>query len=58
MAGHGCVFRYSGLVSEVPEKAATIAGEINMATKVRPIRKSCILVSPLGEVLENLSTSL
>lgn len=33
---------YSGLVSEVPEKAATIAGVITIATKVRPIRRSCI----------------
>ena len=33
---------YSGLVSEVPEKAATIAGAITIPTKVRPIRRSCI----------------
>jgi hypothetical protein len=33
---------YSGLFSEVPEKAATMAGLITMRTKVRPIRRSCI----------------
>ena len=33
---------YSGLVSEVPEKAATIAGAITIPTKVRPIRRSCM----------------
>jgi hypothetical protein len=39
---------YSGLVSEEPEKAATIAGLRTMATKVRPIRISCIgVVSPV-----------
>jgi hypothetical protein len=37
---------YSGLVSDVPEKAATIAGAITIPTKVRPIRRSCIEVSP------------
>jgi hypothetical protein len=38
---------YSGLVSEDPEKAATMAGEMTIATKVRPIRRSCIGVAPL-----------
>ena len=37
---------YSGLVSELPEKAATMAGEMTIATKVRPIRRSCIEVAP------------
>ena len=37
---------YSGLVSEVPEKAATIAGAITIPTKVRPIRRSCMGVIP------------
>jgi len=37
---------YSGLVSEVPEKAATIAGARTIPTKERPIRRSCICVSP------------
>jgi hypothetical protein len=37
---------YSGLVSELPEKAATMAGEMTIATKVRPIRRSCIGVAP------------
>jgi hypothetical protein len=32
---------YSGLVSEVV-KEATMAGAMTIATKVRPIRKSCI----------------
>jgi len=35
---------YSGLVSEVPEKAATMAGAITIPTKVRPIRRSCMEV--------------
>ena len=33
---------YSGLFSEEPEKAATIAGLITIRTKLRPIRMSCI----------------
>jgi hypothetical protein len=37
---------YSAAVSEVPEKAATTAGERTMQTKVRPIRRSCT-----GEIL-------
>jgi hypothetical protein len=37
-----CGGDYSGLVSEVPENAATIAGAITIPTKVRPIRRSCM----------------
>jgi hypothetical protein len=41
---------YSGLVSEVPENAATMAGAITIPTKVRPIRRSCMGVIPSGGV--------
>jgi hypothetical protein len=35
-------WNYSGWVSEVPENAATIAGEMTIKTKVTPIRRSCM----------------
>ena len=41
---------YSPLASELSEKAATIAGEMTMRTKVAPIRKSCIGVFLSGRV--------
>ena len=47
---------YSPLASELSEKAATIAGEMTMRTKVAPIRKSCIGVFLSGRVRLNSST--
>jgi hypothetical protein len=44
---HRCFDAYSGLLSDEPENAATIAGLITMATKVRPMRMSCMGSSPL-----------
>ncbi len=49
---------YSGLVSEDPEKAATMAGLMTMPTKVRPIRRSCIGVAPLWGSSELIHTMI
>jgi hypothetical protein len=50
-------FGYSGLDSEVPEQAATMAGAKTMATKERPMKKSCIWIdSPLWGSCELIHT--
>jgi hypothetical protein len=44
---------YSGLISEVPEYAATMAGEISIPTKARARRRSCMVGGSLVGVVIN-----